>query len=292
MISPQLAPLVFGIAAAVAWGTADFFAAKASKANSAVAAALWISTLSWLAYVGLFIANPGNWQWTSSGILYAATAGIFLELGIYVFYRGLEAGPVSIVAPISSAYPLVTAFVGLLIFNGLLRTIDLLGIVIVVTGIAIASGLLGAKSSERKLNPGVLYALATIFLWGVAYALIGQSVAAIGWQKSVLIDTSSGLIALYAVLALTERKALRASLNTKYIKDKFITSTAAIQLSGGIVFTIGLAHSKSPAVITAIAACYPSITALLAFKHLGEKKHKINLIGSFLTIAGVIILVI
>lgn len=287
------APLIsslFGLVAAIAWGTADFFAAKASKRNSPETTAVWASIIGAIAYVILFLFNPGHSLWTQSGILFAAAAGVSLEVGLLLFYRGLAAGPVSIVSPISSAYPLVTTLIFVFVFGGSLHITEVVGIFVITTGILITSGLLDIKKSETKLTRGVGYGLMTFMLWGAAYALLGKAVSQLGWEKAMLVDICTGLLTLFIILAYTSAKQLNKSLRGKYYKDRYILAAAFLQLLGGIIFSVGLRHASSSAVITAVAASYPALTMFLAIKHLGEKKRIWSLVGAFATIAGVIVL--
>ncbi|MEK7599883.1 MAG: DMT family transporter [Patescibacteria group bacterium] len=290
MVSTQLATLLFGLTAALAWGASDFFAAKASKRNSPETAAIWVSIIGVFTYAVIYLLNSGNMGWQHVGIAYAVASGICIELGLYMFYKGLTAGPVSLVSPISSAYPLISTLAILLLFNGSLRSLDILGILIVVVGIVTASGIFESKQSERRISRGVLFGFTTFILWGFAYALLSQAVESIGWQKATLIDTFTGLIALLLILFFVVGHNLKQSLDISFLKDRFILITAFTQLFGGIIFAIGLAHSQSPAVITAISACYPALTVFLALRHFDEKKQTIPIIGGLVAVAGIIIL--
>jgi uncharacterized membrane protein len=287
---PSIVISLFGILAAVSWGTADFFAAKASRINSPGATALAVSVIGTLAFMTIYLLHPGNLSWSHNGILYASAAGISLELGLFTLFRGLDAGPVSVVSPISSAYPIMSALVAVAVFGIVLRPLDVIGIVVTVVGITIASGILNTSKSEKRLTSGVFYSLATFILWGLAYALLAKSVTSMGWQKSAVVDTLSGLVALVIVITMTgERKAWH-SFKSGIFKDKYVLGTASAQLLGGIVFTFGLAHARSTTVLTTIAATYPALTILLAIKHLNEKKQLFSIAGAFITMMGVIIL--
>lgn len=292
MNSIALISIFCGLIAAVSWGTADFFAAKASKRNSPEATALWVSIIGVFTYTIIFLFNQGQIGWPHLGVLFAVAAGVSLELGILTFYRGLDSGPVSAVSPISSAYPIVTTLIVVLIFKGSLSPVETAGILVVVAGIILTSGLLELKNAEKKLTPGVAYALLTFLLWGMAYALLGRSVAILGWEKSTLVDFWAGSIALFITLNFTAGRKIGSYLKEKYYKDKYVIGAGLIQLIGGIVFSIGLKHSSSTAVITAVSATYPALTIFLAIRNLSEKKRLWRLVGAFVTIGGVIILIV
>lgn len=287
---PTIVISLIGIITAILWGTADFFAAKASRRSSPESVALWVSLIGVVAFAVIYLIYPGDYSWATNGILYAVAAGVCLELGLFMLFRGLDAGPVSMVSPISSAYPLVSMLILLGIFGGSLHPIQIFGILVTIIGIVVASGLFDIRKSEKKLTAGVVYGITTFLLWGVAYAMLGKSVGIMGWQKSALIDTCAGLAALIIVLALISHQNLGKLFKSKAYKDKYVLGTALIQLLGGIIFTVGLAHAQSSAVITAISASYPALTVFLALKHFGEKKQFAPLTGAFVTILGIIIL--
>lgn len=281
---------MYGIGAAILWGSADYLGANASKRNNPNAATLGVSAIGTLLFTIIFLFNHGTVGWNLAGVFYSVAAGISMELGLLVFYRGLHAGPVNLVSPISSAYPLVSLLVILLIFGGSLKLVDIIGIIVVVIGIAIASGLLNAKKNERKLSKGIVYALLTVLIWGVAYALVGRSVTDLGWQKATLINFYAGLAILPIALTLIAGKQFWKGINSKLVSDKYIITAGIGQSLGGVVFNIGVSHTSSSAVITAISASYPALTIFLALKGLKEKAKAASLIGAFTTITGIIIL--
>lgn len=281
---------MYGIGAAILWGGADYLGANASKRNSPNAATLGVSIIGTLLFTIIFLFNHGTTGWNLTGVLYSVAAGISLELGLLVFYRGLDAGPVNLVSPISSAYPLISLLVVLTIFGGSLKLLDILGIIIVVIGIAIASGLLNTKKSERRLSKGIVYALLTVLIWGLAYALVGKSVTDLGWQKATLINFYAGLAVLPIALTVIAGKQFWKGINHKFVSDKYVISAGIAQSLGGVIFNIGVSHTSSSAVITAISASYPALTIFLALKGLKERAKAISLIGAFTTIIGIVVL--
>jgi drug/metabolite transporter (DMT)-like permease len=290
MESSPLLTTIYGLLAAIAWGASDFLAAKASRRKNPEAVALFASTIGALGYLLIYIVNSGNEKWNLTGLLYAAVAGISIEIGLLLFYKGLVAGPVSIVSPVGSAYPLITTLIVIVFFGGVLRFMDILGIIIVVGGIVIASRMLPFKKSQNLVTRGVLYGFLTFIFWGLGYAMLGQAVSKIGWQKATLIDIFSGLIALLVIIIFTLDQKLRKNMAFANFTDKYILTVAIIQLLGGVIFSYGLAHARSIAVITTISASYPALTILLALKYFGEKKSLVPLIGAFITVGGIIVL--
>jgi uncharacterized membrane protein len=281
---------MYGISAAILWGSSDYLGANASKRNNPNAAILGVTTIGTLFFSIIFLFNRGTVDWNTIGVFYSIVAGASLSIGLLTFYRGLDAGPVNLVSPIGSAYPLVSLLIVLLIFGGSIKLLNIIGIVIVVMGIAIASGLLNSKKSERKLSKGIVYALITIPIWGLAYALMGKAVSELGWQKATLIIFYAGLAILPIVLTLVEGTYFWKGVNRRLLHDKYVISAGITQSLGGIIFNVGVSHTSSSAVITAISASYPVLTIFLALKGLKEKAKAVSLIGVFITIIGIVIL--
>ena len=237
MIISALAIVLFGLGAAVCWGIADFWAAKAAQRLGAEASVIWVSIIATVTYALFYTFTPSSSAWTSIGVAYAILAGIFLQMGLYAFFRGLETGPVSLVSPISSAYPLITTLVLLLFFKASLSLRTIGSIIVIVLGVMLTSGLLDTKKVERKLSAGLIFACLAVLLWGAAYALLGQAINALGWQKAILVDMLAGFIPLFLLFAITKREVLKKSLHLGQLKNPFVIGTALIQLLGGCYFS-------------------------------------------------------
>lgn len=291
MIQLDLIPTFCGLVAAVSWGVADFFAAKASRKISPVLASIFIAAGSALLYSLFYMFYPeSSIPWTQSGIVYASIAGLFMGAGLLMFYYGLEKGPVSIVSPIGSAYPLVTTLLVLTFLHGSLTGWQITGIFLVIGGITATSGLLTAKKSEKKLTSGVLYALLTFVLWGISFAFLGEAVARLGWEKATLLDIWLELLAILCLAPFLEKRQHFLVNPIKIFKNPLIAGAALIQVVGLAVFNIGLTKTSSTAIITAISATYPALTILLAVHHFKEKTSVIALSGAAITVTGVILL--
>lgn len=283
-----LLPALFGLIAATSWGIADFFAATASKRHSAESTVLGVSIIGVIAYTIIYTFFPGHSGWSEAGVVYSLAAGIFMGSGLLLFYRGLETGPVSIVSPVGSAYPLVTTLIVLTLFGGSLGAWQIAGILLITTGIIIAGVFEGGRL-QVKLSAGIMYALMTFVFWGIAFALLGQAVSAVGWQKTTLVDIWFELISVAAVLPLLGHRRIYSDIRP-VITNKFVYGAALIQLLGLIAFDFGLTKVSSSAIITAISASYPALTVILALKHFDEKQTFIPLAGAFLAVVGVVVL--
>jgi len=92
--------IVFALAAAVLYGSADFLGGAASRHSRALSVA--VVSVPAGALVMLAAALASGTQATTAGLGWALASGGFGAVGLIVFYAGLAAGPMSVVAPVSA----------------------------------------------------------------------------------------------------------------------------------------------------------------------------------------------
>src|SRR3974377_2035813 len=103
--------ILFGLATALCWGSADFCARFATRSIGTFRTMLYMQLTGFLLLTGAMRwlrwghladdSGPRAWAW---GI----GAGLLNTLGTLALYRSFEIGKMSIVAPISAGYPALT----------------------------------------------------------------------------------------------------------------------------------------------------------------------------------------
>lgn len=281
----------YGLAAAIGWGIADFIGAKASKTLGPIMSAFIVNTIGAIAFALIFLLFlRDSYQMTAAAFWYAVGAGSTITLGAIAFYKGLKAGPVSLVTPLSAAYPLVTTFIAVVIFNARLTAGQIIGVGVIVVGVMLASEIIGKNRTTRRIGEGPMYALLCALGWGIGYALMAQSAKRVGWESATLIEFGAIVLAFLACLPFARKyeritwKATRSMLT-----NRIIVCTALIQVMAALAFNIGLSkETTSGALVSALSACYPVLTIILAMRHFGEKFDLIPFMGAGLSIIGVI----
>jgi len=135
-------PALFGLAAAVCWGTSDFFSRKPSAQIGyyltngymqliSFIGLMSVSLLFGLANLGVIPSNPGIFA-------VSLLVGFLCFLAFLFLYRGYSKGIMSIVAPITGSYPMVTIILAFIFANVLIPSSKLLGISFVLVGIVLA----------------------------------------------------------------------------------------------------------------------------------------------------------
>jgi len=264
------------------WGTADFFAGRLSKKHHPFAV-LGFSQVFGL-IVGIFIvAVSTSWQGKVLGfdgfLIPGALAGLFGYIGLACLYEGLSTGRMGVVSPISSlstVIPLTYA----LITGDVLSVITLVGVVIALIGVFCASG--PELSQGLPIKP-LLLALGAAAGFGLALTFI-----AIGSQSSALLTmVSMRATTFFVTISLAIKFKTTGNFDKKAMPLLFFIGAADFiaNLLLGIACTKGLVS-----VAMVFGSLYPIATAVLAYKFLHERLHRVQYVGIALAVAGVSII--
>lgn len=286
---------LLGLTAAISWGVSDFLGAKSAKSVGPVLSTLFVNTIGVLLFVSMYalFLHPASAAFTPLGIGYSLVAGSFLALGGMTFFKGLEAGPVSIVSPLSSTYPIITTAIAILVFQAHLNRLQFAGVLLTVLGVVVASGLLTARRSRRRMARGPSFALLAALLWGVGFASLAQAAKYLDWQSVALLEymaTVAVMVVLVPFIKGKEVISLRAIASG--LASPFILGASLTSMCGFLAINFGISQSTATggAIITAVSACYPILTIVLALKHFDEKVEFVPLAGAVVGIAGIVVL--
>ena len=231
----------------------------------------------------VIVVVSGSWKGKVLGfdgfLIPGALAGLFGYIGLACLYEGLSTGRMGVVSPISSlstVIPLAYA----LITGDVLSTITLVGVVIAVIGVFCASG--PELSQGLPVKP-LLLALGAAAGFGLALTFI-----AIGSQSSALLTMVSMRGATFFVtIALAIKFKTTGKFDKKALPLLFFIGAADFiaNLLLGIACTKGLVS-----VAMVFGSLYPIATAVLAYKFLQERLHKVQYVGIALAVTGVSII--
>jgi drug/metabolite transporter (DMT)-like permease len=261
------------------WGSADFFAGRMSKKHHPFA------VLGFSQVIGLFVGIlilviSGNWQGKVFGfdgfLIPGILAGLAGYIGLACLYEGLSTGRMGVVAPISSMSAVVPLAYALATGDAL-STLASIGVLIALIGVFCASG--PELSQGMPIKP-LLLALGAAAGFGLSLTFI-----AVGSETSALLTMVSMRGATFFV---TISIALKFRTTGKFERQDlplliFIGSADFLaNLLLGVATTKGLVS-----VAMVFGSLYPIATALLAFKFLNERLHKVQYAGIALAVGGV-----
>jgi uncharacterized membrane protein len=253
--------VLFGLAAALLYGSADFTAGVLSRRIGPLTVNLFGATaavvLAWAAVA--LLNGPGP---QLSAVAWGLASGIGGGIGTLLLYRGLARGQMSVIGPVSAvgaAVLPVTVGMALGERPGVLTS---LGIFSALPAIALVatSGRAGAGAVRVALTDGLGAGLAFGFMF-VGLARAGSEA---GLWPIVGEQTSSFL--LLAVLALRARRSIRLR-----PADAAIPSLVGIAGMFATLLYFYATHAGALAIVAVLTSLYPGITVLLARVLLRER---------------------
>ena len=261
------------------WGTADFFAGRLSKKHHPFAV-LGFSQVIGLFVGVLIVVISGDWHGKVLGfdgfLINGALAGLCGYIGLACLYEGLSTGRMGVVSPISSMSSVIPLIYALMTGDSL-STLKSIGVVVALVGVFCASG--PELSQGLPLKP-LLLAFGAAAGFGFALTFIS-----LGSQSSALMTMVSMRAATFFV---TISLALKFRTTGKFGWSQM----PALVFIGAADFLanllLGIACTKGLVSIAMVfGSLYPIATAVLAFKFLGERLHKVQYVGIALAVAGV-----
>jgi uncharacterized membrane protein len=264
------------------WGTADFFGGKLTKKYKSLAVT-GVSQSFGLLFGLVIMLITSSWfaptlSW-SNYFLPGVFAGTLGFIGLVAFYAGLATGRMGVVSPISSLsalIPLTVAFI-----NGEKPS------VVQLTGMAVA--LIGAFcASGPEIKDGIsirplVYAVIAAFGFGGAITFIAQG----SKSSAIMTMTTMRFTTFIIALVLFAKYKTAGGFSKKDIP--ILIGIGGADFFGNLL--LGIATTKGlVSLAVVLGSLFPIVTALLAYKLLHERLHKLQYLGIGLAIFGVIII--
>jgi drug/metabolite transporter (DMT)-like permease len=276
--------LLYGLGAALCWGTADFFGGLQSRSLPVLAVTLWSQIVGGIALAAVLVAS--GQEPSRVGILWGIGAGFFGGFALVCFYRGLAVGVMSIVAPISACgavVPVVLAF----LMGQAPGVVTSLGIVAALGGIALASLQPAAGPAEQpRERQSLLFALGAALGFGLFYVLLDRGAdAAPSGPLWVVAGTRIGSLAMVAALIAAGPRS--APWPGRRIAT--VGLIGVIDTSANALFAFGAMRDEA-GVVAVLASLYPVATVILGRIVLAERLTRAQQAGVALALGGVALL--
>ena len=278
--------IALGLAAALSWGLADYFATLASRRAGTLRVVLGFH---FLATAGLAAAAgaTGALSDVSLGDLPPFVAIGALGWASYLaFYRALAIGPISIVSPIVSGYAAVTLVLAVLVLGERLSGLEIAAVAVAMTGVVLASSDLRRLASERMEALGVLLALATVVLIGAYVFGVAYYAEDFGWLAPIFLARAFAtlFLAATAVAAKQWRFPERSSR-----LPGVIVLLALVDTGGYVFFNFGSRHAET-SIVAAAASPYSVVPILMGVFLLAERPARVQWVGIAFVVSGLVLL--
>jgi len=272
-------PAVLALLSAIVWGTSDFVAGVLSRTLRPVVVVAW-TQLSALVLLTAIVAVRGLPEHGYAGWSpWAVLAGVAGALGLLCFYSALSTGTMGVVAPIAAVGAGIPVLLGVLTGDQP-SALAWWGIAVALVGVVLASG--PELQAGLHVRPVLLACLAAVGFGVALFALDrGARVSLLHTLWGMRLASGVG----YAVLALVAR-----SLGGVAARQVPVLVAVGIgDLAANALF--GLASSMGMVSIAAVlGSLYPVATIILARFVLNERLRPVQIIGSTLALAGVVLI--
>lgn len=262
------------------WGSADYHAGKLSKKFPSIAVLSTSQAIGFITGLILVLAT-GAWSaqaFGSDGYFFAgACAGLCGYAGLMSLYAALSTGRMGVVSPISSLGSLIPLAYAIIIKGDQLSTILSIGVAAALLGGFLASG--PEVSQGLPLKPVLLSLSAAVFFgFALVFMAIGSESSAL--MTMTMMRTTTLIIGIGIFLKFRHMGGLGKPELPILI---FIgVADFAANLLLGVATTKGLVS-----LAMVLGSLYPIATALLAYKFLHERLHKVQYVGIAFAVIGV-----
>jgi drug/metabolite transporter (DMT)-like permease len=293
--------VLLGLAAAVLYGGGDFLGGMATRRAHVLTVLMLVETVAVIVAVAVAVVSGG--PASLPGLAWGFSAGAIGGLGLIIFYVGLAAGPMSVVAPVSglvaTVLPVAVALAGgehpgAGVYAGAL--LCLVAIVLASSASETAetaeaggpssSGRTGLAHPPRRLGRAIAYGTASGVSFGLFFLLIRNA-----GQSGEVWPVAAGRIGELAVV-LAAAAVLRPGLRG------FRGGIPLAAASAGVIDVVAnlcyVAATRIGAfgLAVVLASLYPGVTVLLARVVLGEKLRWIQRVGLGLAAVGILLVTI
>ncbi len=257
---------LLALISALCYGVSDFSGGLAARRVAASMVVLISNAVSLLLAALVVVVLPGS-AYSAGDLAWGVAAGAVGLVGVVLLYRGLAAGPMSVVAPLTAVLSAVVPVVVGVARGERPGTLALLGVVLAVPSMALISRE-SPPAQGRRLSRGALVAaLCAGVGFGGFYVLLAQTGSSGGAWPLVGQRGASVLILLaVSAVAMSRRTAALPGRSTLHLAIVAGTTDFAANLAYVLATHRGLL-----ALVAVISSLYPATTLLLARGLLGER---------------------
>jgi drug/metabolite transporter (DMT)-like permease len=282
--------VLLGLAAAVLYGSGDFLGGMATRRAHVLTVLTLVETAGVIVAVAVAVLSGG--PASLPGLAWGFSAGVIGGLGLIVFYVGLAAGPMSVVAPVSglvaTVLPVAVALAegerpGAGVYAG--ATLCLVAIVLASSaGETSGPARTGSAHPPRRLGRAIAYGTASGLAFGLFFLLIRNA-----GQSGEVWPVAAGRIGELAIV-LAAAAVLRPGLLRGIGGSIPLVAAAAgvIDVVANLCY-VAATRTGSFGLAVVLASLYPGVTVLLARVVLGERLRWIQRVGLGLAAIGILL---
>jgi transporter family protein len=279
--------IFFAIVSYVAWGS-NIFGTAATRKIGPYKTTFWLLLFLIPIYALFCLLFPNGLQnLTPSLFIINLGLGIIGGLSMVLYYEALRLGNASLVTTISASFPALVVILSIIFLKESVTTLQLVSILIILFGVFLSSiNFKDIKDGKFKLDSGVILAVMTMVAWGIYYTFIKIPINQIGWAWPNLIAS----LGYPSILIVLKVKNIKVGLKDFRPRRYFLVLNAVFLGGGLMAFNYAVGLGGDVAIITPIAASYPTLFAILAYFVFKDPITKQQIVGIITTLVGIVLL--
>ena len=278
--------VLVGLAAALVYGSADFFGGLSAKRLPPVRVTLLTSIVGLLVMLALSPIVGG--RWSPEGMLWGALSGVSGSIAILLLYAALAIGPMSILSPLTAVISAIVPMTWGLLGGDQLPALGFVALFVALVAVMLV-GFVPERGAVRPKLRGLLYATASGVLIGVFFVLIDRTPADSGLSPLVAnrVVAVAILGSTVGALALLARQRGSAPVAAAVWRPTiwFILACGVLD-AGANALTLVALRIGELSVASVLVAMYPAGTIILAAIVLRERIAPVQWVGLALALAA------
>jgi drug/metabolite transporter (DMT)-like permease len=276
---------IFALAAAVLYGTADFLGGAAARRASALAVLSVTAPVGEIVVITVALAAGGPIR--LAGFWWGVAGGVAGGAGLIVFYAGLAAGPMTVVAPVAALVSTVLP-VGVAVTSGERPGPAVVaGAVICLAAITLVS-MQGGRPGDGggRAVRGLGYGFAAGVAFGLFFLFL-RNAGTSGVLWPVGVSRLAGAVIALAAAAVTRTRPVWWGHDRRTFA--MALASGAFDATANVCYVLATRAGLFGLAVV-ITSLYPGVTVLLARLTLGERMRPVQRAGLALAVVGIVLL--
>ncbi len=271
--------MVLALASSCGWGSADFLGGLSAKRVPILVVAA-VSQLVGFAFTLLVVLAVHRGPLDVSVLWIGAIGGVLGAGGLSALYQGLAVGRMGVVAPIAALSGVVPVVVGLVAQGDRPEAVQVVGMVLAIGGVVMASRARDEAAPGRRLATGAgLALLAALLLGAMVVALDAGGDRDPVWTVFMVRVSSVSLLWLVVAARRPSFATVRPNLAT-------LVGAGVLDNVANLLFVLAAARGLL-SLVSVLGSLYPVVTVVLARVVLDERLARWQLIGVAGALTGV-----
>ena len=217
-----------------------------------------------------------------------AVLSVVAVVGAFGLYRSFEFGQLSIVSPLASGYPALIVVLSVVVLGERFTLATGLGVARTILGMVLITQTAPSRDTvtpPKNARLGLLSAVMAFFAFATFYFGLKFVIGPIPPVSAAAIARGVGCVTVLGYLALTRTfPVLREKVWGRWV------GIAVLDSSANVFYNLGVAFSRSLAILATLSGLFSAVTVALAVGFLGERLTRVQWAGVAAIFVGVALL--